>query len=140
MTSSSVISPEGSSKYSQTSEFIESTTLRKQCACSELFWTAFSRIRTESGEIRRYGVSLRIQSECGRILTRITPNTDTFHAVQYKHKTTSLAKYEENSQGKSLCSNNCKTLIHSFIQKNILVRRRKRATVKANKSQYRVLE
>ena len=30
----------------------------------------------------RYGVSLRIQSECGKIQTRITPNTDTFHAVQ----------------------------------------------------------
>ena len=31
----------------------------------------------------RYGVSLRIQSECGKIRTRITPNTDTFHAVHY---------------------------------------------------------
>ena len=29
----------------------------------------------------RYGVSLRIQSECGKMLTRITPNTDTFYAV-----------------------------------------------------------
>ena len=29
----------------------------------------------------RYGVSLRIQSECGEIETRKTPNTDTFHAV-----------------------------------------------------------
>ena len=29
----------------------------------------------------RYGVSLRIQSECGKIRTRKTPNTDTFHAV-----------------------------------------------------------
>ena len=29
----------------------------------------------------RYGVSLRIQSECEKIRTRITPNTDTFHAV-----------------------------------------------------------
>ena len=28
-----------------------------------------------------YGVSLRIQSECGKIRTRITPNTDTFHGV-----------------------------------------------------------
>ena len=26
----------------------------------------------------RYGVSLRIQSKCGKIQTRITPNTDTF--------------------------------------------------------------
>ena len=29
----------------------------------------------------RYGVSLRIHSECGKIRTRITPNTDTFHVV-----------------------------------------------------------
>ena len=29
----------------------------------------------------RYSVSLRIQSECGKIWTRITPNTDTFYAV-----------------------------------------------------------
>ena len=29
----------------------------------------------------RYSVSIRIQSECGKIRTRITPNTDTFHAV-----------------------------------------------------------
>ena len=30
----------------------------------------------------RYGVSLRIQSECGKIRTRKTPNTDTFNAVR----------------------------------------------------------
>ena len=29
----------------------------------------------------RYGVSLRIQSECGKMRTRITPTTDTLHAV-----------------------------------------------------------
>ena len=28
----------------------------------------------------RYGVSHRIQSECGKMWTRITPNTDTFYA------------------------------------------------------------
>ena len=30
----------------------------------------------------RYSMSLRIQSKCGKIRTRITTNTDTFHAVQ----------------------------------------------------------
>ena len=30
----------------------------------------------------RYGKILRIQSECGKIQTRITPNTDAFHAVK----------------------------------------------------------
>ena len=47
------------------------------------------RIRSYSGpyfpafglNTERYSVSLRIQSECGKIRTRITPNTDTFHAV-----------------------------------------------------------
>ena len=29
-----------------------------------------------------HSVSLRIQSECGEIRARITPNTDTFHAVK----------------------------------------------------------
>ena len=29
----------------------------------------------------RYGVSVCIQSECGKIWARITPNTDTFYAV-----------------------------------------------------------
>ena len=30
----------------------------------------------------RYAVSLHIQSECGKMRTRITPNTYTFHAVK----------------------------------------------------------
>ena len=55
-------------------------TLRKNFPYSELFWSAFCRIRTEYGE-KRYRVSLRIQSECGTIRTRITLNRDTFHAV-----------------------------------------------------------
>ena len=47
------------------------------------------RIRSYSGphfpafglNSERYGVSLRIQSECGKMLTRITANTDTFNAT-----------------------------------------------------------
>ena len=43
-----------------------------------LFWSAFPafEINTE-----RYKVSFCIQSECGKMLTRITPKTDTFYAV-----------------------------------------------------------
>ena len=33
--------------------------------------------------MKRYSVPPRIQSECGKIWTRKTPNTDTFHAVLY---------------------------------------------------------
>ena len=49
--------------------------LRKKCPYLDLFWSAFPLIRTE------YGVSLSIPSECGKIWARITPNTNTFHAV-----------------------------------------------------------
>ena len=48
------------------------------------------RIRSYSGphfpvfglNVERYSVSLRIQSECGKMQARITPNTDTFYVVQ----------------------------------------------------------
>ena len=47
------------------------------------------RIRCYSGlyfpvfglNMERYSVSLRIQYKCGKIRTRITPNTDTFNPV-----------------------------------------------------------
>ena len=52
------------------------STLRQRATKSQHF--AFSRIRTEYGEIRS------IQSKCGEMRTRITPNTDTFHAVVFK--------------------------------------------------------
>ena len=47
------------------------------------------RIRSFSGpyfptfglNTEKYGVSIRTQSKCGKIRTRKTPNTDTFHAV-----------------------------------------------------------
>ena len=50
--------------------------LREKCPYSEFFWSVFSCILTE------YWVSLRIQSECGKIPTRKIRNTDTFRAVQ----------------------------------------------------------
>ena len=34
----------------------------------------------------RYGVSLRIHSECGKLRTRTTSNTDTFHALLSEYK------------------------------------------------------
>ena len=34
----------------------------------------------------RYGVSLHIQSECGKMRIRTNTNTDTFHAVNNKHE------------------------------------------------------
>ena len=49
----------------------------------------FDRIRSYSGpyfpafglNTEIYSVSLRVQSECGKRRTRITPNTDTFYIV-----------------------------------------------------------
>ena len=62
------------------------------------------RIRSYSGlyfpalelNTERYGVSLRIQSECRKIRTRITPNTYVLHAVT----TFTMVGYEENFQKK----------------------------------------
>ena len=53
--------------------------LHEKCPYLEFFWSVLSRIRTEYGKILR--IPLRIQSECGKIRSRKTPNTDTFHAV-----------------------------------------------------------
>ena len=52
--------------------------LREKCPYSELFCPHFPTFGLNTGS---YSVSLRIQSECGKIRTRITPNTDTFYAV-----------------------------------------------------------
>ena len=56
----------------------ENGLLRKKCPYSELYWSAFSRIWTEYGEIRSI-CPYSVQME--KIQTRITPNTDTFYAV-----------------------------------------------------------
>ena len=57
-------------------------TLREKCPNTEFFWSVFSCIWTEYGEILR---PLRIQSECGKIRIRKTPCLDTFHAVVLKN-------------------------------------------------------
>ena len=58
-----------SSTFGLSSWKVKSTSgkaLRKKCPWLELFWSVFSRIRTEYG----------------KIWTKITPNTETFHAVK----------------------------------------------------------
>ena len=54
-------------------------TLQWKCPYSEFFWSIFSRILTEYGEIR----TLRFQSEYGKIRTRVIQNTDTFYSVDF---------------------------------------------------------
>ena len=54
---------------------------------------AFSRIHTEHGEIRSISpYSVRISESAGKMLTRITPNTDTFNADTVGHR--SLTHWE----------------------------------------------
>ena len=58
--------------------FSEKPSMHKKCqfrSYSGQHFPAFG-LSTE-----RYRVSLRIQSECGKMRTRITPNTDTLHAM-----------------------------------------------------------
>ena len=51
-------------------------TLRKKCPYSELLWSVISRIRAVYGEVQT--IRRDTQFECGRIRTKITPNTDNF--------------------------------------------------------------
>ena len=57
-------------------------TKSRKCPYSELFWSVFSRLWNEYGEIRStspYSVRMR------KMLTKITPKTDTFTAVIEEH-------------------------------------------------------
>ena len=60
-------------------ERYENEALCKKCPNSELFWFAFSRILTGYGSN-----AVRIQFECDKMWTRITPTTDTFYTVNRK--------------------------------------------------------
>ena len=56
--------------------------LLKKSPYSELFLLAFFPHFLAFGlNTERYSVSLRIHSECGKMPTRITPNTDPFYVV-----------------------------------------------------------
>ena len=55
--------------------FSWSLSLCEKCPCLEFFWFVFFRIWFE--------YAVRIQSECGKIRTRKTPNTENFHVVYF---------------------------------------------------------
>ena len=55
----------------------------KSVQIRSFFWSVFSHIRTEYGEILRYSVSLRIQADVGKHGPDKTPYLNTFHAVHY---------------------------------------------------------
>ena len=72
-------------------------TLRKKCPYSELFWSVFSAFGLNT---ERHGVSLRIQSECGKMRTWINPNTGTFHAVlPEKNCSWNLFRFNKENNG-----------------------------------------
>ena len=83
----------------------------------ELYWSVFSRIKNK----KRYFVSLRIQYECRKIRTRITPNTDTFYAVFISGKT-----YVGNHKSVPLIlktRNKCNSLNYKSFRHIYLIRR-----------------
>ena len=89
-------------------------TLCKMRPYLELFWSVFPRIWTEHGEIRTtspYSVRMR------KMRTKITPNTDTFHAVWWKNKCNFLSSFRKL---KNFYWYNCKfnsfTLIYLFLK------------------------
>ena len=57
--------------------------LGEHCAKSVPIWSYSGLHFPEFGlNTEKYGVSLCIQSECRKMRIRITPNMDTFHAVE----------------------------------------------------------
>ena len=92
-------------------------TLREKCLYSEFFWSVFPHIRTEYGKIRR------IQSECGKIRSRKTPNTDTFHTIQalLLPKTISIKCIDVTTQKMfSRCLNFCPSFFWSCSKNGLL--------------------
>ena len=67
--------------FDVSNEFSGSNTLREKCSYSE-FFSQYSPAFKLNPE--RYSVSLRIQSEYEKTLTRKTSNTDAFNAVIMK--------------------------------------------------------
>ena len=64
-------------------EALAKNALDEMCPYSDFSGPYFLAFRLNTG---RYRVSLRIQSKCGKIRTRKTPNADTFHAMMGNRK------------------------------------------------------
>ena len=82
------------------------------------------RIRSYSGphfpafgmNTERYSVSLCIHFECGKRQTRITPNTDTFHAEYFKD----YLSYRKQKIKVNKTFSNWKYILHGVLQGSIL--------------------
>ena len=70
-----------------------------------LFWPKISEFRSFATRNPSHGVSPFIQSECRKIRTTKTPNTDTFHAVSDPYKVVdSICFYYSSETSKLICS------------------------------------
>ena len=69
--------------------------LRKKCPHSQLFWSGFTRIRTEYGEIREYRQFSRSEDE--KLLKEITMKNEKFQKVDIRR---SLNKKGQKEKGK----------------------------------------
>ena len=78
-------------------------TLCQKCPYSELFWSVFS----------AYG----IQSECGKIRTRITPNTDTFCILFENHSGNITIAWKISSRYISSCRSHYYAQLGHALQK-----------------------
>ena len=85
----SYLNYDSANKLSQEKHYVKSVPLRSY---SGSYFPAFG-LNAE-----RYGVPLCIQSECGKIRTRITPNTGTFHAVEVYCAVVYFLGYDNNKQ------------------------------------------
>ena len=85
--------------------------LPEKCPYSEFFWSDFPAFGLDT---EWYAVSLRLQSECGKIWNRKTPNMDTFYAV--------LVTLDSYHTGQKM-----KFLIKDFFSKCDQLRRKLRA-------------
>ena len=65
-------------KQSQLYFWLQCNTLRGKCPYLEFFWSVFSAIQTEYGEMLRI---FPYSAQSGKTRTKTTPNTDTFQAV-----------------------------------------------------------
>ena len=94
---------------------IQLAALREKCPYSELFWSVYFRIWTEYGQIRSISAG---KYECGKIRTRITPNMDTFHAVQ--DKLVAIESQHNKLTHKKLIANSPLNIVHIFIYKKTI--------------------
>ena len=104
---------------------VAKVTLRKKYPYSELFCSALFRIRTECRQIRSIQSefspnSVRIRKNSEKMWTRITPNTDTFYAVESRFKVFRISPFSFFNISFNLTIVHSSERVVSFIDKCII--------------------